>query len=177
MPRRWLAIVERTSGEINRSALRSANNAQRRFIEIAKCGRLTPISQNPQEQPARQVSRSRAAQMITPLKTKLVGVEGGKAATAASSVSASLGDDAWRERLSPTSPDRHPCDITLPVALAASPRVERSSISGQVLPAKRRFDPLHLQSRLSRPIGRGTSILAPCRVGRSSPHSRACAVP
>jgi hypothetical protein len=60
-------------------ALRSANYAQRRFIEIAKCGRLTPLSQNPQEQPARQVSRSRAAQMITPLKTKLVGVEGGKA--------------------------------------------------------------------------------------------------
>ena len=79
VPRRWLAVIERTSGEINRSALRSANNAQRRFIEIAKCGRLTPISQNPQEQPARQVSRSRAAQMITPLKTKLVGVEGGKA--------------------------------------------------------------------------------------------------
>ena len=79
VPRSWLAAVERTSGETNRSALRSANNAQRRFIEIAKCGRLTPISQNPQEQPARQVSRSRAAQMITPLKTKLVGVEGGKA--------------------------------------------------------------------------------------------------
>jgi hypothetical protein len=59
--------------------LRSANNAQRRFIEIAKCGRLTPISQNPQEQPARQVSRSRAAQVIAPLKMKLVGVEGGKA--------------------------------------------------------------------------------------------------
>jgi hypothetical protein len=38
VPRRWLAVVERTSGEINRSALRSANNAQGRFIEIAKCG-------------------------------------------------------------------------------------------------------------------------------------------
>jgi hypothetical protein len=35
VPRRWLAVVERTSGEINRSALRSANHAQRRFIEIA----------------------------------------------------------------------------------------------------------------------------------------------
>jgi hypothetical protein len=56
VPPRWLAVVERTSGEINRTALRSANNAQRGFIEIAKCGRLTPISQNPQEQPARQVS-------------------------------------------------------------------------------------------------------------------------
>ncbi len=79
VPGRWLAIVERTSGEINRSALRSANNAQRCFIEIAKRGRLTPVSQNPQEQPARQVSRSRATQMITPLKTKLVGVESGEA--------------------------------------------------------------------------------------------------
>jgi hypothetical protein len=51
VPRRWLAIVERTSGEINRSASRSANNAQRRFIEVAKCGRLTPISQNLRSNP------------------------------------------------------------------------------------------------------------------------------
>jgi hypothetical protein len=113
--------------------------------------------------------------MITPLKTKLVGVEGGKARdNRLERFSLSRRRRLERKTLSDVA--RSP--ITLPVALAAFLRVERSSISWQgMLPAECRFDRLHLQSRLSRPIGRGTSILAPCRVGRSSPRSRACAVP
>jgi hypothetical protein len=116
--------------------------------------------------------------MIAPLKTKLVGVEGGKARDSRlERFSLSRRRRLERKTLSDVA-DRRPCDITLPVALAAFLRVERSSISRQgMLRAECRFDRLHLQSRLSRPIGRGTSILAPCRVGRSSPRSRACAVP
>jgi hypothetical protein len=39
--------------------------------------RLAAIGQNPQEKPTRQMGGSRPAQMIAPLKAKLIGVEMG----------------------------------------------------------------------------------------------------
>ena len=90
---------------------------------------------------------NRPAQMIAPLKRSWSASRSARPATVELSVSASLGDDAWRERFSPTSLECRRGDITLPVALAASPRVERSSIWAGILPADRRFEPLPLQPR------------------------------
>ena len=67
--------------------------------------------------------------MIAPLKTKLFGVEVIEPGDGQVELSAWL-DDRWRERFSAAAPECRPDDITLPVAFAASPRDERSSILG-----------------------------------------------
>jgi hypothetical protein len=73
-----LALLERTAGKIDLVPLRSANRTHSRLVEIAERDGLKPIGQNLQEQPSWQMSRNRSAQMIAPLKTKLVGGESGE---------------------------------------------------------------------------------------------------
>ena len=80
LSRRWPAGCKGTSvPRLEGFVPRLAQAPQDRPIEISECRGLDPIGEHAHEKPSGEMGGSDPAQMVSPLQTKLIQVEAGKA--------------------------------------------------------------------------------------------------
>ena len=145
-------------------ALHLAQTPQGRPIEISECRGLDAIGEHAREEPSRKMGGSDPGQMVSPLEAKLVGVEAGRLATAASSLSRSDDNGAglteaspaplalWRFAISRRLTGPWACAPLRPIRPRFAGRLRRGVQRGAIAPHLRRFDPIDRSSRLVGPI-------------------------